>query len=276
MVMPQFKSLDEAKDYFSEKISEVLRKIEGAKTPEEKLEYYLEFISKEFELEVQVLGNVQIKDIKEYQDIKKVVFDFLTKIEQNFKVNFFIELNKDQFETDNINYKLPLMVPLINLTQTLPLESKDYILLNLFRTTYELNLKPLKTILKSVLIKEGKKLFNGINFWQIFMKEFNYPEAQGIRDFFINDIRNPIAHEDWFLDKGGNIKLRDNQGQIVSYNDNQISLEIHKLFFLRVAITSYLMKSSMEFTKSKITTKEEIDNLIEGFKKGAETIKKVK
>jgi hypothetical protein len=127
-------------------------------------------------------------------------------------------------------------------------------------------------ILHEHLKKQNKKT-NDFYYIDTFKTEFNdYSKIDDLLNYFKNDIRNPIAHENWFV-KDGWVWTK-NKGVEKKQDMLEISKQIYNLFYFRVALSTYLLEKYKDFAKNKNITPEEITKLIEGIKKKLKELEK--
>jgi len=263
-MIPQFTNPDQAKNYLAEVFKKLIEDIEKAKTHEEKVKIMKEFDMAQFNAESQPLGNKIVSDYPEYQKAKNLVYDFFKWIEENKKIDILKATHEDPFFNESQGEKTILIAMTLQILQGAPIEMQVYLILNIFRTTYELNFKSMILILNEVLKKEGKQTKQ---FYYIdnFENEFvNYPKLYEIREYFKNDIRNAVAHEDWFV-KNGWLWTRY-KGEEKKRDMMEISKQIYELFYFRVALSTYLLEKYRSFAKDKNITPQHISKFIEGIK----------
>src|SRR3989344_8290041 len=263
-MMPQFTDTEQAKTYLVGVFKNLIKKIEEAKNHEEKVKIMKEFDMSEFSAEDQLLNDKQVKDYKEYQEAKSIVNDFLGWVQDNKGVDVFKESHEDKFFNEMHGNKTLMVGMLIQLLNALPQELQAYFILNIFRTTYELNYKNMALILHGHLKKQNKKL-SDFYYLDTFKTEFaDYPRIDELLLYFRNDIRNPIAHEGWFV-KNGWVWTK-NKGVEKKQDMLEISKQIFELFYFRVAFSTYLLDKYRDFAKYKEITPEHIKKFVEGIK----------
>jgi hypothetical protein len=119
-------------------------------------------------------------------------------------------------------------------------------------------------ILHESLKKQQKKTFDFYKL-EMFKEEFkDYSKIDEIIEYFKNDIRNPIAHEDWFV-KNGWVWTK-NKGQEQKQDMMNISKQIYELFFFRVALSNYLLEKYRNFAKCIQVTPQKVNEFISNLK----------
>lgn len=272
MEIPNFKTQEEADTFLIKTFEEIIENVEQAQSHKEKEKILKEFDMTRLNPEEQSMGVKKIKDDKNYQKIKKDLYELFEWIEKERKVNVFNLVYKNKFLIKNQNFKFPLILNLINnFLQTTKLDVKIFLLLNIFRMVYELNLKNLIVILDNILKDSKRPIKKFYDFEDIYNEFRAYPHINIIKSYFANDIRNPIAHEDWLLENN-QIVIKDKVERIFSMEE--LSLQIYELFFFRVALQSYIIEKFDKWEKP--FTPQQINSLLDGFKKKIEEIKKKK
>jgi len=262
--MPQFTDPNQAKDYLIGVFKELIKNIEEAKTHREKVKIMKEFNMIQFSAEDQPLNNKKVKDYPEYQKAKSIVYDFFDWIESQKGINVFKASHDDKFFNEMHGEKTLMIPMLIQMLPSLPIQLQAYFILNIFRTTYELNFKNMALILHKHLEKQNKKT-SDFYYLGTFKTEFDdYPKIDELIDYFKNDIRNPIAHENWFV-KSGWVWTKNN-GIEKRQDMIEISKQIYELFYFRVALTTYLLGKYKDFAKDKDITPEQVTKFIGGIK----------
>ncbi len=263
--MPQFTNTEEAKIYLINVFKKVISDIEQAKTHQEKVKIMKEFDMTEFNAEEQLLNGKKVRDYQEYQKAKSLVDDFFNWIEKQKKISILKASHEDKFFNEMQGNKTFMIALLIQILSQLPNQDlQAYFILNIFRTTYELNFKNMALILNEYLKKQSKKTSN---FYKIdtLKDEFSdYSRIDELMNYFRNDMRNPVAHEDWFV-KSGWVWTK-NKGAEKRQDMMEISKQIYELFYFRVALTTYMLNSYKDFAKSKEATPEQVSNFIKGIK----------
>lgn len=269
--MPQFTNPDQAREYLIGVFKKLIEDIEKAKTHEEKVRIMREFDMTEFNAENQLLNNKKVKDYPEYQKAKSLVCDFFIWIENQKGVNVFKASHEDGFFNEMHGSKTLIIAMLIQTLNFLPQELQAYFVLNIFRTTYELNFKNMTLILHEYLKNQNKKT-SDFYYIDTFKTEFNdFSRIDELLEYFKNDIRNPVAHENWFV-KNGWVWTK-NKGVEKKQDMLEISKQIYDLFFFRVAMSTYLLEKYKDFAKNKNITPEEVVKFVEGIKVKMEEIK---
>jgi hypothetical protein len=270
--MPEFTDPDQAKKYLIGIFKELIRRMEEAKTHDERVKIMKEFDMAQFTAEDQLLNGKKVQDYQEYKDAKSLVYDFFNWIETQKGINVFKASHEDPFFNEMQGNKTLMVAMLIQLLNVLPQELQAYFILNIFRTTYELNFKNMTLILHEHLKKQNKKT-NDFYYIDTFKTEFNdYSKIDDLLNYFKNDIRNPIAHENWFV-KDGWVWTK-NKGVEKKQDMLEISKQIYNLFYFRVALSTYLLEKYKDFAKNKNITPEEITKFIEGIKKKLKELEK--
>jgi len=269
--MPNFTDPEEASKYLINRFEDIIKSIETAPNHEEKAKIMKEFDMSQFKAEDSLLNGKPVKDYEEYQRAKQLVYDFFNWIEKQKGVNVFKASHNDPFFNEMQGNKTLSVAMLIQTLPILPVELQAYIMLNIFRTTYELNFKNLTLILHESLKKQQKKTFD---FYKLktFKEEFkDYPRIERVMYYFKNDIRNPIAHEDWFVKNGW--VLTKNKGQEQKQDMMELSRQIYELFFFRVALSTYLLEKYRDFAKSIQVTPQMVNKFISELKIKIEELK---
>jgi len=263
--MPQFTDPNEAKKYLIGVFKNLIKKIEETKTHDEKVKIIKEFDMAQFTAEDQLLNGKKVKDHQEYQNAKAIVYDFFNWIETQKGIDILKASFGDKFFNEMSGDKTLMVGTLISTLNSLTSDLQAYFILNIFRTTYELNFKNMTLILHEHLKKQNKKT-NDFYYLDTFKTEFNdYPKIDDLLNYFKNDIRNPVAHENWFV-KGGWVWTK-NKGVEKKQDMLEISKQIYELFYFRVALFTYFSDRCNGFVKDKNITPEKISDLIEGIKR---------
>ena len=269
--MPNFTSPEQANEWLIVKFEDILKKMEGARNHEEKVKFMKEFDMQELKAENQPLGDKQVKDYPEYQKAKSLVYDFFDWVEKQKGINIFKASYENPFFNEMQGNKTLSIAMIIQILPLLPIELQAYFILNIFRTTYELNFKNMALILHESLKKQGEKTFDFYDL-DIFKREFqDYPMLNELLEYFKNDLRNPIAHEDWFV-KNGWVWTK-NKGQEQKQDMNEISRQIHELFYFRVALSTYLIDGYRDFAKNIQVTPQQVNDFVTNIKAKMEEIK---
>lgn len=271
MGIPNFQTKEESDTFLVKTYEEIIKKVEQASSYQEKEKILKEFEISKLNAENTLFKNEKIKDNENYKKIKKTIYEFLEWIEKERKVNVFNIIYKDNFYIKNEGFKFPVIANLLSLIPQAELGVKIYLILNTFRTVYELNLKNLVIILDNLLKESGRPTKKFYDFRDIDKEFSDYPNIQEIKKYFANDIRNPIAHEDWFLENNL-IKMKD-KGIEKNFSVEEIFLQIHDLFFFKVAIKSYVLEGCEKIIKEKDLIPHQINSLIDIFKKKMKEIK---
>lgn len=272
--MPQFKNPDQARDYLIMAFKEIITKMENAKTPEDKIKIMKEFDMTQFTAEDQLLNGKKVVEYQEYQNAKSLVYDFFNWIETQKGINIFKASHEEPFFNEMHGNKTLMVAMLIQVLNVLPQELQAYFILNIFRTTYELNFKNITLILNAHLKKQNKKT-NDFYYIDTIKTEFgDYPKIDELIKYFKNDIRNPVAHENWFV-KDGWVWTK-NKGQEEKQDMLEISKEIYNLFYFRVALSTYLLEKYKDFAKNKDITSEQVSKFIESIKNKLNELEKDK
>lgn len=269
--MPNFTDPEQANEYLIGKFEEIIKSIENARNHEEKVKLMKEFDMTQFKAEEQMLGDKQVKDYPEYQKAKPIVYDFFEWVEKQKGIDVFKVTHESPFFNEMQGSKTMSIAMLIQMLPVLPIELQAYFVLNVFRTTYELNFKNMSLILHASLKKQGKKT---LAFYYIdqFKNEFqDYPQIDKLMEYFKNDIRNPIAHEDWFV-KNGWLWTR-NKGIEKKQDMNEISQQIYELFYFRVALSTYLLEKYKDFAKNIQVTPQQVKDFVKSIKAKIKEIK---
>ena len=274
MEISNFKTEEEADTFLIKIYEEIIEKIEQTSSYTEKEKILKEFDILKLNSENALFGAEKIKDNEDYKKTKKIIYKFLEWIEKERKVDVFKIIYKDSFYIKNQNFKFPLIANLLKLIPQSKLEVKVYLILNTFRTTYELNLRNLIVILDNLLRNSGRPTKKFYEFKDFYEEFSDYLNIQDIKKYFANDIRNPIAHEDWILENNL-IKMKD-KGIEKSFSIRELSSQIYELFFFRVAIQSYVMEGCKRLIETKNLTPQQIDSMIDIFKEKIEDIKNKK
>jgi len=263
-MMPQFTDPNQAKSYLVGVFKKLIKDIEETKTHQEKVKIMEEFNMTQFTAEDQPLGDKTVKDYPEYQKAKNLVYDFFKWIEENKKIDLLKAMHEDPFFNESQGVKTMLIAMTLQILQAVSTEMQVYLVLNIFRTTYELNFKNMTLILNEVFKKEGKQT-KPFYYIDTFENEFvDYPRLDEVKNYFKNDIRNPIAHEDWFV-KNGWLWTR-HKGLEKKQDMMEISKQIYELFYFRVALSTYLLGKYKDFAKDKDITPQHVSKFIEGIK----------
>ena len=263
-MIPQFTDPNQAKSYLAEIFKKLIEDIEKARTHKEKVKIMKEFDMAQFNAEDPLLNNKKVRDYPEYQKAKSLVYDFFNWVENQKGVDVFKASNDDKFFNEMQGDKTLMIAMLIQTLNFLPQELQAYFILNIFRTAYELNFKNMTLILHEHLKKQNKKT-SDFYYMDKFKTEFsNYSKIDELMEYFKNDMRNPIAHEDWFVKNCW--VLTRNKGQEQKQDMIEISKQIYELFYFRVALTTYLLEQYKNFAKDKNITPEHISKFIDGIK----------
>jgi ribosomal protein S8 len=263
MDTPSFKDYEEADEFMYKRFRDALNRLKNANTHEERISALKSSnLIEGINFEEILVGDRKIKDYEEYQRVKKLVFNFFNFITEERKINLIQAFYKDNFHSSVENFTMILIGDLFKTLQTINNEKvQSYLILNIFRTIYELNLKDTFFIYKEILEKKNKeaKKASDYSFRDLEIEFMDYPEIEKIAEYFRNDLRNPIAHEEWFLNE--KIVYMRNKEEIKKYDLDIIASEIHELLFFRVAVLSCLMKNYDKIVE-KINTPEQIKALI--------------
>lgn len=264
MMIPQFTDPDQAKSYLIEVFKKLIKEIEEARTHKGKVRIMKEFNMAQFNAEDQLLNNKKVRDYPEYQKAKSLVCDFFNWIENQKGIDLFKVSHTDKFFNEMQGNKTLMIAMLIQILNFLPQELQSYFILNIFRTTYELNFKNMTLILHEHLKKQNKKT-SDFYYMDTFKTEFNdYPKIDELIGYFKNDIRNPIAHESWFV-KNDWVWTK-NKGIEKKQDMIEISKQIYELFYFRVALSTYLLEKYKDFVRNKNITPQHISKFINGIK----------
>lgn len=264
MDIPNFSSEREARDFLINFFEEFLDRIEKAPTIEEKIKLFKELNLSSLGLEEQILNGKPIKDNPDYQLTKSLLLDFLNWLENEKKINIFEASNQDVFYNNMYGERTLLIAKIIQLLHSFEGDLKIYLILNIYRTTYELNFKNMCFFISS---SREKRQVNKSDFYSFenFKNEFEgYPKIHDLLTYFKNDIRNSISHEDWFFKNGG-LHLKNNNVEI-ERNLEDVTNQIYNLFYFRVALTNYLLDKFNNFMKSKELNEEIINKTLQGIK----------
>jgi hypothetical protein len=263
-MMPQFNDPDQARKYLIGVFKKLVENMSKAKSHEEKVKIMKDFDMIQFSAEDQLLNNKKVKDYKEYQDAKTLIWDFFNWVETDKGIDLFKASHEDPFFNEMHGNKTLMVAMLIQTLNFLPEELQAYFILNIFRTTYELNFRNMTLILHSHLQKQNKKT-NDFYYIDTFKTEFSdYPRLSDLLNYFRNDIRNPVAHENWFI-KNGWVWTK-NKGIEKKQDMVEISKQIYELFYFRVALSTYLLEKYKDFAEKKGVTPEQVSKFIEGIK----------
>ena len=128
------------------------------------------------------------------------------------------------------------------------------------------------TLILHEYLKNQNKKTSDFYYIDTFKTEFNdFSRIDELLEYFKNDIRNPVAHENWFV-KNGWVWTK-NKGVEKKQDMLEISKQIYDLFFFRVAMSTYLLEKYKDFAKNKNITPEEVVKFVEGIKVKMEEIK---
>jgi len=270
MGMPAFTNSQDVIQFMIEFFDDYLKKLKSAGSPQEQIRIFQELDMLQFGAEEQILNGQKIKDNPDYQKAKEIVFDFLDWVHKTRNIDIVDVSHKDKFFNELQGGRTLLIAQLIQNIKEMPIELQEYFLMNIFRTTYELNFKNMELILHEVFIKKEKiKDYYDLS---DFKNEFaDYLRFNEILDYFKNDIRNPIAHENWFV-KNGRLWTK-NKAEEKKRDFMEISKEIYTIFFFRVAVVTYLMSHYKDFAKSIKIKPEEIKVKIENLEKKINELK---
>jgi hypothetical protein len=269
-MIPSFTSAEQAKEYLIKSFREVINKIEGAKTHGEKVKVIKEWDMTQYSAEDQPLENKPVKDYPEYQKAKTLVYDFFNWVESQKGVNIIKATHEDPFFNEMSGNKTLMIAELIQMLPYLPVELQAYFVLNIFRTTYELNFKNLTLILNEYLKRQNKKT-SDFYYMDDFKTEFaDYTKMNDLLEYFKNDIRNPVAHENWFIK---NEWVWTKNKRIEKKEDMlEISKQIYELFYFRVALSTFMLEGYRKHTKDKSMSTEQVSKFVEGIKQKIQEI----
>jgi len=172
-----------AKEQLIEKFEKIIQNIKKAKSLEEKKRLMAEGIKLQFNIEEQILNTKKIKDYPEYQKCKELIYDFFNWVENRIRINIFEATYEDKFFNEVHIERTLTIASLLQILNFLPIELQAYFVLNIFRTTYELNFKNMTLILHKCR-KRGSN--SGKRFYSLddFKSEFkDYPK------YFVLEIR---------------------------------------------------------------------------------------
>lgn len=218
------------------------------------------------QIEEMTVNGVKLKDSEDYKKALDITNNFFGWLEKE-GVNVFDALQqRDQFFTKIRSNKLFEIAILLGSLTEVNVRIQPYFLLNTYRTIYELNQKHL-----CLLAKE----------WDVVKKNNNSPKEyqrkhiisrfspgdsfDDLLAYFPNDLRNPIANEDWLVN-GDKFVLRED-GQIKEVSFMEISKQAFQLFYLISTFQVYLYKGYESFAKNKNVTPEILKNILEGLKR---------
>ena len=269
--MPSFTNENDAREFLINFFEDFLKKIEEEKCFEKKVEIFREFNMSDFNAEGQLLNGKPIRDCQDYQITKSLIINFFNWLEQNKNINVFNASNADNFYNQMYGEKTLMVAKLIQLISSLPQDLQIYFILNIYRTTYELNFKNM------CLLIDQSRTNRGVNVSEYSIQnledEFrDYPKIEEIMKYFKNDLRNPIAHEDWFIKN--NWVLTRNKKDENKKDLQEISMQIYDLFYFRVALTTYLLEQFPNFMKNIKITNEQISKFVENIKLKLNELKK--
>ena len=211
-------------------------------TPEKMVELLNQFTSGEGlpNVEEYEFNGETLKNIQEYKEIRKELFDFFEWITQQKGVNVTVELNKEVSDVLRTTEKQSRTAEVIKCAQSSSGTLKKYLTLNSYRTAYEVTWQYFSKIISAYMTTQGKVVPPHIELKNL--EEFkDYQNIDKIRRLFPNDLRNPIAHEDWVIENENSVRLR-NKG----VDDVKTLLDIERetvlLFFCQSAIIYYALQ----------------------------------
>lgn len=264
MKMPDFTNENDAKMFLINFFEDFLKRLEEAKNFEEKVKIFRDFNMSDFDAEGRILNGKPVKDYQEYQNAKSLILDFFNWLEKNKNFNVFSVSTSDNFYNNMHGDKTLMVAKLIQLLPSLPIDLQTYFILNIYRTTYELNFKNMSLLINELRRKQNKNTVDYYNLENLKNEFQDYPQINSLLNYFKNDLRNPIAHEGWFIKNGW--VWTNNKGVEKKQDLLEISKQVYDLFYFRVALTTYLMNQFPNIIKNKDITPEQITRFIEGIK----------
>jgi len=158
MDMPSFKDYEEADEFMYKRFRDTLNRLKNANTHEERINALKSFsLIEGINIEEIPVGDRKIRDYEDYKKVKKLVFNFFNFIAEKRKMNLIQAFYKDNFHSSVENFTMILIGDLFKTLQTLDNEKvQSYLILNIFRTIYELNLRDTFFIYKEILEKKIK------------------------------------------------------------------------------------------------------------------------
>ena len=248
------------------KLDDIIETIEKAPTHEEKVKAIKNFPSLPgMEIDKLVVNGKQLEEYDDYQKAKKIVFGFLGWLEKE-GVNVFDALQqRDDFFVKVRSTKLFEIAVLIGSLNQVDFAIQPYLLLNTYRTIYEVNHKILTLLVEEYDKKKGTPPLKEY-FWSHIKQRFCSGDFfDELSEYFDNDLRNPIAHEEWLV-KDDKIFLRW-KGDIKEVEFKEIAQKVYQLFFLIAVLQLYLYKGYEIFASNKQVTPQVISIILSGLKK---------
>lgn len=262
----RLESEEQAREWLKNRFHELVSELDNSKSLDEKKKILQDFDFREIDAEEQSspFGFGKIMDLEKYKKVRKLLKDFFEWIEINQKINASLEVYLNTFFTENQSSKLLLLANKIKkmLNQT-PLEQID-MMLNSYKSVYELNLRMLIIILEESLKKNNMKITDNLG-----LKEFKstfkeYPKINKLRGFFKEYLRDPIAHENWLYEKDEIIFLYKDKK--IRKNPVEMVQEFGDLMFFKIAFQSCAIEQYKQLLHSPCITEAQINKLHENFR----------
>lgn len=255
------KAIKEAKKPFCN-FNNILNQLK--ETPDsEKKDFLASAFNSSFNPDKVVFNGYKLEDSPDYIKIKACLFPFLDFLESKgldlAKIFYVKNSNFTKIKTQRLRDLGTLILYLDSFTP----EIKPYILLNLFRSFYELDLKSFKILAEEYSKNQNKSFSKKAELNEIKKIFFDFPKFNEILVYFRNDFRNAIAHEGFLADKENFFISEENSFK--KYDYSEINSQISQLFYLLSSLESYLCLKIENILKSNNVPLESLNQMISRF-----------
>jgi hypothetical protein len=268
MTMPNFKSQDEANRWLKDKIKSFVDSYEKSKNIEEKRESLKKFSLNDFkaeEISHPQMKGILINQSAEYLKIKNELNNFFEWMKINRQINPGFEIYLDGFFSKSHSQKMPLIANEIQRFSSLNEIEQIKGILEIYKTTYEISLNHLKTLLEIIFKKNNLPVTKDFGLKELKENFADYPRINNLLNLFDNYSRNPVGHETWTYEEGK--LLFKSKGVISEIKIETIIQEILNHIMFQMAYQALAIEGYQAIIKEDKLSETQMDKLYTSFKK---------